>query len=110
MAEVNKQVKLELRAHEEERQQLVDENQQLKVMQEKVLAQVQARGLGDAGMGCGSGTSQGPQGGDHPGGCGGNPRELLPAPCVSGSYPPAPNPGPAVHGHVGSTRPRCTRL
>eukprot|EP00439_Symbiodinium_sp_Y106_P027311 s9529_g3.t1 len=39
MAEVHKQVKLELRAHEEERQQLSDENQQLKAMLEKVLTQ-----------------------------------------------------------------------
>ena len=104
MAEVHKQVKLELRAHEEERQQLSDENQQLKAMLEKVLTQVQAQGLGGAGMGCGSGTSQGPQGGDHFGGCGGNPRELLSASSVPGSYPPVPKPGPAVRGHDGNAR------
>eukprot|EP00439_Symbiodinium_sp_Y106_P060781 s3398_g9.t1 len=39
MAEVQKQVRFELRAHEEARQQLTEENQQLKAMLEKVLNQ-----------------------------------------------------------------------
>ncbi|CAE7607397.1 unnamed protein product [Symbiodinium sp. CCMP2592] len=49
LAEVQKQVKMEMRSHEEQRQVLVEENQQLKVMLERLLTQVQNQAAEDQG-------------------------------------------------------------
>ena len=97
LAEVQKQVKFEMRVHEEERQLLAQENRQLKDMLERVLNEVQARGLEGAGRTDVGGTSQGPQGSGHVGGCGGNPGGLPQPPDVIGGYPPVPNPAPEAH-------------
>ncbi|CAE7746100.1 RE1 [Symbiodinium necroappetens] len=97
LAEVQKQVKFEMRVHEEERQLLAQENRQLKDMLERVLNEVQARGLEGAGRTDVGGISQGPQGSGHVGGCGGIPGGLPQPPDVIGGYPPVPNPAPDVH-------------
>ena len=62
LAEVQKQVRAEMKTHHEERQALVQENQQLKDMLEKVLYQMQARGL-DGGRDGPRGNLPGPHGG-----------------------------------------------
>ena len=62
LAEVQRQVKHELREHEEQRKGLMVENQHLKVMLERVLNEVQARGLGDHGCDAAGGIIEGPQG------------------------------------------------
>ena len=101
MAEVQKQVKFEMRAHEAERYQLAEENNQLKKMLERVLLQVQAQSRESTGTNDAGGIPQGPQGSDHLGGGGGNPGGLPRPLSVPGSYLSVPKPGSAPQGSPG---------
>ena len=98
MAEVQKQVKMELKAHEDEKVALRSENLQLKSMLERVLMEVQTRGLDERRGHDDRGNSAVPVGGAVPGDSGvreGNPAELRHHSEALGEDPLAKQPGPA---------------
>ena len=98
MAEVQRQVRSEMRNYEEERVMLQSENTQLKSMLERVLTEVQTRGLDERRGHDDRGNSAVPVGGAVPGDtgvCEGNPAELRRHSEALGEDPLAKQPGPA---------------
>ncbi|CAE7769634.1 GIP [Symbiodinium sp. CCMP2592] len=99
LAEVKRQVQREMRVHDEQNQNLIQENQQLRTMLQKVLGEMSARGLGGQGEEDGRGTSGGPQGTEAapPADRDGNPPGLRLPSSGDGGIPFGPQPdGPRV--------------
>ena len=105
LAEVQKQVRMEMKVHHEERQALTLENRQLKDMLERVLAQVQTRGLDGEGRDEWRGNPRGPQGSvpeELSDGRGGNPGGLRQPPAEAAGDPSKAQPAPGLRAPLGS--------
>eukprot|EP00439_Symbiodinium_sp_Y106_P050041 s545_g6.t1 len=105
LAEVQKQVRMEMKVHHEERQALTLENRQLKDMLERVLAQVQTRGLDGEGRDEWRGNPRGPQGSvpeELSDERGGNPGGLRQPAAEAAGDPSKAQPVPGLRAPLGS--------
>ena len=100
LAEVQKQVRLEMKSHEQQRKVLAEENQQLKGMLERLMVQVQHQTTDGRGAEGDRGTSSRPQGAVSSSnggeGRGGNVDGLRPPPEGAGGNPYKAQPGGGV--------------